>query len=775
MSRHARSLSDITHTSLSTLATFWVALFALVGAVDLLLDTSVEMVDVRTPLMVAWLGAAVAAVSTRLLPERVRTPALLGVVLVLALGTVLTREATGLVAPWIQITMVAGMATMAVGLLLPYQVVPWAALAVVLLVLSPQRWDEMVRPDSPVHLGVPLVEGALIVALGLLGALIRAVLTQSAAHADTDLARADAQRRAAQVERYRQDALAAQVSLLHDTALNTLNAVALGIGNDVQATRARCREDAARLRETGRASVSLSSLTDAVESTVARARLLGLEVSVDVDGDVDAGSVDLPGSVVAAVAGACEEALLNVSKHAHTSRAEVRVQTRPDGLTVWVHDDGRGFDPTLASEGFGIDHSIRQRMELAGGESEVLTAPGDGTTVVLSWSADESDAALASTVSGTVVRLLVIFLAATTMFTSAVVVAEWESFERPFVALVGGLVLGAWGLAVTWLLRRRRWIPISVGVLTVALACTAPFWTVASDQYCASSLGGVGWVDPRLPLVVLVILTAGQWWRALVALPAVVVAALAAGVIWGAVFAGCSSWAISAALYAVAVLTSSLIAGRTLNRQADELWRASRERDEAEDARVRAAMMRSEQVRWIAPAMATCVPLLSAVGDGTADPTSDQVRRQARTEAAYLRGLIDVAAAPAGVREVLRDLVQLGHAAGLDVEVRGATGSLPPPPDGLRATLEALVSSDLANADRLTITCAPIGDAGTIIITLPGAVLDAATVEEIRARDDTGLEVYVEDIDGVWAEISWPRPSVTERAVESATEPVGLR
>ena len=773
MSRHARSLSDVTSASLSTLATFWVALFALVGAVELLLDSSVDLVDVRTPLMVAWLAAAVAAVATRALPERARTPALLGVVLALAAGTVLAREATGLIAPWIQITMVGGMATMAVGLLLPYQVVPWAALAVVLLVLSPQRWDEMMREDSPVQLGVPLVEAALIVALGLLGALIRAVLTQSAAHADADMARANAQRRAAQTERYRVDALAAQVSLLHDTALNTLNAVALGIGKDVEATRARCREDAARLSETERDPTSPMSLRAALESAVARARLLGLEVTLDADDDE---SLTVPGPVVTALAGACDEALLNVSKHADTSAASVTVRADADGLTVQIRDRGRGFVPASADGGFGIDRSIRTRMESVGGSSRVVSSPGQGTTVSLTWSEVPADEPLVSSVSGTVVRLLVVFLAASTVFTSAVVVAEWESFERPAVALVGGLVLGAWGLAVTWLLRRRRWIPLSVGVLTVALACTAPFWTVSSDQYCASSLGGIGWVDPRLPLVVLVILTAGSWRRALVALPAVVAAALAAGVVWGAVFAGCNSWAISAALYAVAVLTASLIAGRTLNRQADELWQATRERDEAEAARVRAALMRSEQQRWLAPAVATCVPLLTAIGDGTADPTSVQVRRRARTESGYLRSLIDVAGAPAGAREVLRDLVQRGHAAGLDVEVRGATGSLPPPPDGLRAALAALVPSDLSTAERLTITCAPIGAGGTIIVTLPGASLDGPAVPEtIRDRDRDGFDLHVEEMDGVWAEIGWPSSAVTERSVVSATAPAGSR
>jgi hypothetical protein len=329
---------------------------------------------------------------------------------------------------------------------------------------------------------------------------------------------------------------------------------------------------------------------------------------------------------------------------------------------------------------------------------------------------------------------------------------------------------------VTWLLRRRRWIPLSVGVLTVALACTAPFWTVASDQYCASSLGGIGWVDPRLPLVVLVILTAASWRRALVALPAVVAAALAAGVIWGAVFAGCNSWALSAALYAVAVLTASLIAGRTLNRQADELWRAVRERDEAEAARVQAALTRSERQRWLAPAVATCLPLLESIGDGTADPTSGEVRRRARAESGYLRSLIDVARAPAGAREVLRDLVQRGHAAGLDVEVRGAAGALPLPPVGLRAALAALVPSDLSTAERLTITCAPIADGGTIIVTVPGAALDTpAASEAIRDRDGEGFDLHVEEMDGVWAEIAWPGSSVTERPVVSATEPAGSR
>ena len=167
---------------------------------------------------------------------------------------------------------------------------------------------------------------------------------------------------------------------------------------------------------------------------------------------------------------------------------------------------------------------------------------------------------------------------------------------------------------------------------------------------------------------------------------------------------------------------------------------------------------------------------LESIGDGTADPTSGEVRRRARAESGYLRSLIDVARAPAGAREVLRDLVQRGHAAGLDVEVRGAAGALPLPPVGLRAALAALVPSDLSTAERLTITCAPIADGGTIIVTVPGAALDTpAASEAIRDRDGEGFDLHVEEMDGVWAEIAWPGSSVTERPVVSATEPAGSR
>jgi signal transduction histidine kinase len=82
----------------------------------------------------------------------------------------------------------------------------------------------------------------------------------------------------------------------------------------------------------------------------------------------------------AAVYFSCLEALQNVAKYAEASMATVRL-ARSDGLlTFEVHDDGRGFDPSVASRGSGLQ-GIADRLAALGGELTVRSTPGGGTTV----------------------------------------------------------------------------------------------------------------------------------------------------------------------------------------------------------------------------------------------------------------------------------------------------------------------------------------------------------------------------------------------------------
>lgn len=77
-----------------------------------------------------------------------------------------------------------------------------------------------------------------------------------------------------------------------------------------------------------------------------------------------------------------EEALSNALRHAGAS--EIRVTVEEDGDTVLsVADNGVGFDPdarSIAARRLGLV-SMRERIEAAGGTFEIVSAPGQGTTV----------------------------------------------------------------------------------------------------------------------------------------------------------------------------------------------------------------------------------------------------------------------------------------------------------------------------------------------------------------------------------------------------------
>ncbi len=83
-----------------------------------------------------------------------------------------------------------------------------------------------------------------------------------------------------------------------------------------------------------------------------------------------------------------QEALANVRKHARASAASVTV-THVDGrVTLTVRDDGGGFDPTSATDGFGLS-GMRERLALVGGELRVDSAPGETTLTVTLAKDDE--------------------------------------------------------------------------------------------------------------------------------------------------------------------------------------------------------------------------------------------------------------------------------------------------------------------------------------------------------------------------------------------------
>jgi signal transduction histidine kinase len=77
-----------------------------------------------------------------------------------------------------------------------------------------------------------------------------------------------------------------------------------------------------------------------------------------------------------------QETLTNVARHADASEVEARLAREDGGLTLEIHDNGKGIpeDKLSSGESLGI-LGMRERAMLLGGEITIRGLPGNGTTV----------------------------------------------------------------------------------------------------------------------------------------------------------------------------------------------------------------------------------------------------------------------------------------------------------------------------------------------------------------------------------------------------------
>ena len=78
-----------------------------------------------------------------------------------------------------------------------------------------------------------------------------------------------------------------------------------------------------------------------------------------------------------------QESLRNVARHAGASAVEVSLRKVDGGLEIAVRDNGTGFDSTRdrGRHSLGLA-SMKERVQLLGGELDIDSVPGSGTTVV---------------------------------------------------------------------------------------------------------------------------------------------------------------------------------------------------------------------------------------------------------------------------------------------------------------------------------------------------------------------------------------------------------
>jgi two-component system sensor histidine kinase UhpB len=128
-------------------------------------------------------------------------------------------------------------------------------------------------------------------------------------------------------------------------------------------------------------------LVPAVETQLKRfSARTGIEVRLATNGEPDM----LPEVVQTAIYRVAQEALTNVTRHAGATVVELDLEEEEGAVELRVRDDGGGFDPSaivrtssdVSGGGLGLV-GMAERARLVGGELDVRSAPGGGTTITL--------------------------------------------------------------------------------------------------------------------------------------------------------------------------------------------------------------------------------------------------------------------------------------------------------------------------------------------------------------------------------------------------------
>jgi signal transduction histidine kinase/phage shock protein PspC (stress-responsive transcriptional regulator) len=182
-------------------------------------------------------------------------------------------------------------------------------------------------------------------------------------------------------ERIRSAERAEMAAHLHDSVLHTLALIQRADAPMEVVTLARRQERELRSWLYGQPAPALqqerlSTAVEALASRVEELHAIAVDVVVVGDEPLDERS--------RAVVLACQEAAVNAARHSGVTNVSVYVEAEPDGITAYVRDEGKGFDPeAVPPDRRGIRDSIRGRIERQGGTVTITSEPGGGTEVAV--------------------------------------------------------------------------------------------------------------------------------------------------------------------------------------------------------------------------------------------------------------------------------------------------------------------------------------------------------------------------------------------------------
>ncbi len=189
---------------------------------------------------------------------------------------------------------------------------------------------------------------------------------------------------------------------LHDDTLQSLSALRVGLSTAKRSGKLEALEQAvttaidhleegitnlrALITDLRPASLDELGAAAAIQALCERAERQGIAIDVSIELAYEQGRAvqrHLP-EVETAMYRIVQEALSNAAKHGRAKRAIVEVHEDETDIHVSVRDDGRGFDTSEQTEGFGL-LGMHERVQLLDGSLQVKSSAGSGTTIEASF------------------------------------------------------------------------------------------------------------------------------------------------------------------------------------------------------------------------------------------------------------------------------------------------------------------------------------------------------------------------------------------------------
>lgn len=91
--------------------------------------------------------------------------------------------------------------------------------------------------------------------------------------------------------------------------------------------------------------------------------------------------ISLPDDIATVLFRIAQESLTNVTRHAQARRVDIALDLLATECRMEVRDDGAGFEPAdVRKKSFGLE-GMRERCHILGGRLDIVSAPGQGTTI----------------------------------------------------------------------------------------------------------------------------------------------------------------------------------------------------------------------------------------------------------------------------------------------------------------------------------------------------------------------------------------------------------